>query len=144
MSVPRSDAGPRARWWPRRTRSRLARGSRPRRRRGVHHNRPQGRGSAGPSAIARLFRRVALAERNTGEDLDFPVNLGESLQIGGVKTEEVGLIGCFNDKAVGQFNHRLAPRFSGSLLLSGRPGRFRWALPSIRDSRAEAKESHEI
>src|SRR5208337_1515922 len=62
----------------------------------------------------------------------------------GVKTEEVGLIGCFNDKAVGQFNHRLAPRFSGSLLLSGRPGRFRWALPSIHDSRAEAKESHEI
>src|SRR5208337_3184176 len=68
----------------------------------------------------------------------------ESLQIGGVETEEVGLIGCFNDKAVGQFNHRLAPRFSGSLLLSGQPGRYRWALPSIRDSRAEAKESHEI
>ena len=37
----------------------------------------QGRGSAGPSALARLFRRVSLAERNAGEDADFPVNPGK-------------------------------------------------------------------
>jgi len=71
----------------------------------------------------------------------------ESLQIGGVETEEVGLIGCFNDKTVGLFNHRLAPSTHDKTdqfvkrHRSPTPGR-----PQIHayGCRAEAKESQEI